>query len=63
METIFHTVSVTVSESAFMNIHPLLKQIHSSAAGMVYTIEPGIYVPNIAGVRIEDDVYITENRL
>jgi Xaa-Pro dipeptidase len=27
--------------------------------GMVYTIEPGIYVPNTAGVRIEDDVYIT----
>jgi len=27
---------------------------------MVYTIEPGIYVPNIAGVRIEDDIYITD---
>lgn len=27
--------------------------------GMVYTIEPGIYVPNVAGVRIEDDVCLT----
>lgn len=27
--------------------------------GMVYTIEPGIYVPDVAGVRIEDDIYIT----
>ena len=30
-------------------------------AGMVYTIEPGIYVPNVAGVRIEDDILVTEN--
>ncbi|MEH7120750.1 Xaa-Pro peptidase family protein [Neobacillus vireti] len=29
--------------------------------GMVYTIEPGIYVPGVAGVRIEDDVFITSD--
>ncbi|MFK2824655.1 Xaa-Pro peptidase family protein [Bacillus sp. B190/17] len=29
--------------------------------GMVFTIEPGIYVPDTAGVRIEDDVYVTED--
>ncbi|WP_411810326.1 M24 family metallopeptidase [Bacillus glycinifermentans] len=29
--------------------------------GMVYTIEPGIYVPEIGGVRIEDDVLVTSD--
>lgn len=30
-------------------------------AGMVYTIEPGIYIPDVVGVRIEDDVLVTNN--
>ncbi|AGT33092.1 dipeptidase [Geobacillus genomosp. 3] len=29
------------------------------APGMVFTIEPGIYIPSIGGVRIEDDVAVT----
>ncbi len=31
------------------------------SAGMVVTIEPGIYLPNFGGVRIEDDLLVTND--
>ncbi|MGL4818638.1 MAG: M24 family metallopeptidase [Bacilli bacterium] len=27
--------------------------------GLTFTIEPGVYVPNVGGVRIEDDLYVS----
>lgn len=50
-----HGLGISVHE------YPSLTETNSLILeeGMVYTIEPGIYVPEVAGVRIEDDVYIT----
>ncbi|ADU31479.1 M24 family metallopeptidase [Evansella cellulosilytica] len=43
--------------------YPSLNATNNSVlkAGMTFTIEPGIYVPNKVGVRIEDDVLITND--
>ncbi len=30
--------------------------------GMVFTIEPGIYLPGVGGVRIEDNIYLEKNK-
>ena len=31
-------------------------------SGMTFTIEPGIYIPNLGGIRIEDDVLVENNQ-
>ncbi|NRD76105.1 aminopeptidase P family protein [Bacillus sp. BRMEA1] len=52
-----HGLGISVHEYPSMtSTNPLVLE-----EGMVYTIEPGIYVPDVAGVRIEDDVFITKD--
>lgn len=50
-----HGLGISVHE------YPSLTETNSLLLeeGMVFTIEPGIYVPGVAGVRIEDDVLVT----
>ncbi len=47
-----------------INVHEFPSMSHLNndilLEGMVYTIEPGIYIPGVGGVRIEDDVLITK---
>lgn len=35
--------------------------VDTLSPGMVVTVEPGIYLPGIGGVRLEEDVLVTEN--
>ena len=37
----------------------LLKNHDLVKSGMVFTIEPGIYIPGFGGVRVEDIVHVT----
>lgn len=52
-----HGLGIEVHEEP--SIHENNEQI--AEAGLVFTIEPGIYIPDVGGVRIEDIVYINED--
>lgn len=52
-----HGLGIEVHEFPSLND----QNTESLKTGMTFTIEPGIYIPNQAGVRIEDDVIITED--
>lgn len=52
-----HGIGLDVHESP--TVSPFGEQV--LVPGMVVTVEPGIYLPDFGGVRIEDDVVVTEN--
>lgn len=52
-----HGLGISVHE--FPSLHGSNQM--AMEAGMVFTIEPGIYMPGKVGVRIEDDVAVTDN--
>lgn len=51
-----HGIGLEVHEGPTLSFRSETKLV----PGMVVTVEPGIYLPDIGGVRIEDDVIITE---
>lgn len=54
-----HTLGLEVHDG-FSITNGCKKQFSS---GMVFTVEPGVYIPNTGGVRIEDDVLIDKGRV
>lgn len=53
-----HGVGLQIHESPFIRTKPPYGDVLIQP-GMVFTIEPGIYLPNVGGVRLEDTILIT----
>ena len=54
-----HGIGLEIHEAPRIKYdHPQSKRL--CVAGMVFTIEPGVYFPGIGGVRLEDTILVTE---
>lgn len=51
-----HGTGIEIHESPFLN--PQAKGVLQ--VGQIITIEPGVYIPNVLGIRIEDDCLVTK---
>ena len=56
IHSVGHGIGLDIHEYPPVGSKPIALQ-----PGMVITVEPGLYFPSIGGVRIEDDVLITED--
>lgn len=55
-----HGLGLEVHEGPRISKADPARPAHPVSAGMVFTIEPGVYLPGIGGVRIEDDVLVAD---
>jgi Xaa-Pro aminopeptidase len=52
-----HSFGLDIHEAPFISA----KNPYKLEKNVIHTLEPGIYIPGVCGVRIEDDYLITEN--
>lgn len=53
-----HGLGIDVHELPNVTSHPQYNR--ELKPGMIITVEPGIYIPGLGGIRVEDDVLVTE---
>jgi len=54
-----HSIGLSVHDG--YSLHPSIDLILEE--NMIFTVEPGIYIPRYGGVRIEDDVLIKKDKI